>query len=165
MWPFGNRASKEKLQGWKRVKVNGSRYVIRKLNPLLDFPADRMPQIFSSFISRRPFDPEKLTPEARARLQEDLQTVLEAGVIKPSLVSVGKGDKRGKEDGITADDLMRDDTGVKLYIEIITHSLNMFKGLKGVFFSLKTRLSLFIRLRNHTESLLYKPSSPMAGTL
>lgn len=159
---FGGELTKAKVQEWKTVKVNHAKFIIRKLNPLLDFTADRMPQIFTTFVSRRPIDPEKITAEAKARLEEDLRAVLERGVVKPEIVPIGKGEKRGKEAGITADDLLRDDTGVKLYMEIITHSLNRFRGLRGVFFSIRTKLSLFMQLQKLTESLLYKPSSPTA---
>jgi hypothetical protein len=135
---------KEKLQGHKVVKVCGSKFVIRRINPIMDFPADKMPQIFTSFKSERKTDK---TPYSATTILEQMIRVIEAGVVSPELVPVGKADKRGKEDGITAEDLFRDEeTGVKLFQEIMLHSLNHYRGLKGVFFSLKNRLTFAINL-------------------
>lgn len=146
MWPFTKTTSKADLRGYKRITLAGRSFVIQRLNPLLDFPADRMPQIFSEFVqnkadkARRAADPK--------RGGEDLRLVIEAGVVEPRLVPIGSGEKRGKEDGVTVDDLCREtDTAAWLYMEILVHSLNRFKGIRGVFFSTRTRRWLSMGLR------------------
>lgn len=135
---------KEQLQGHKVIKVCGQKFTIRKINPLIDFPADKMPQIFTTFKSERKTDKSAYSPAA---IMEQMLRVIEAGVVTPPLVPVGKGDKRGKEDGLTAEDIFRDEeTGVKLFQEIMLHSLNRYRGLKGLFFSIKTRFIYAINL-------------------
>lgn len=139
---------KEKLQGHKVVKVCGQKFVIRKINPIIDFPADKMPQIFTSFKSERKTEKSPYSPQA---LMEQMIRVIEAGVVSPELVPIGKGEKRGKEAGITAEDLFRDEeVGVKLFQEIMLHALNKYRGIKGVFFSLKNRLTFAINLAKNT---------------
>ena len=135
---------KDKLQGHKVIKVCGQKFTIRKINPIMDFPADKMPQIFTSFKSERKTEKSAFSATA---IMEQMMRVIEAGVVYPPLVPIGKGDKHGKEDGITAEDLFRDEeSGVKLFQEIMLHSLNRFRGVKGVFFSLKNRLTFAINL-------------------
>jgi hypothetical protein len=135
---------KEQLQGHKIVKVCTSKFVIRRINPLLDFNLESMPQIFSSFQTRRktekaPYDPKLIV--------EQMMRVVEKGLVSPELVPVGVGDKRGKEDGITVEDIFRDEEcGFKLYSEIMFHSLNKFSGLKKVFFSMKLKAVYYINL-------------------
>ena len=52
-----------------------------------------------------------------------------------SVSSSGKGEKRGKEPGITAEDLFRDpEMGGRLYAAIMEHSLVRLRGMKKVFF-------------------------------
>ena len=75
MW-FDHKAEKWRLAGYKRIKVNGQIFTIRKINPLLDFKSDSMPQIFTSFISRRKVEPH--TDPAKA--QADMMNVIEAGL-------------------------------------------------------------------------------------
>lgn len=145
---FSKRDMKQDLQGHKTVKIHGHRFVIRKLNPLIDFNFQNMPQIFSSFVSRRKTEPEPADP---SRMLEQMMAVVNAGIVEPELVPVGKGDKKGKEAGITVEDLFRDaEIGSKLYTEIMLHSMNRFRGLKGVFFSLKNRLKFYITLAKIT---------------
>ena len=141
MWPFRRNATRYEIMGFKRVTINGMKFVIRRLNPLLDFPEDKIPQIFTSYISRRPArdkpEPEP-TVAALLKAQQDMHAVIEAGVVEPKIA------KEGAE-GICASDMFRDPTmGPKLYIEIISHSLNTFKGLRGVFFFHRIKLSLWI---------------------
>lgn len=141
---------KEKLQGSKTIKVCTSRFTIRRINPLLDFGLEHMPQVFTSFQSARKTDKSPYDPKA---IVEQMMRVVEAGVVEPPLVPVGKGDKRGHEDGLTVEDLFRDEEcGFKLYSEIMLHSLNKFSGLKKVFFSLKMRLLWFIAWLKLTAS-------------
>lgn len=144
MWPFAYKPTKEDLLGLKKISVHGASFVIKKLNPLLDFPPEKMPQIFSTFMSRRQKkEQENLEATARRNL-EDMYSIVEAGVVSPELVKIGKGDSRGKEDGITVEDLFRSgDLGQQLYFEILAHSLNRFRGLKGIFFTRSIRRQLY----------------------
>lgn len=162
---FSRAPSKAELAGERTVNVNGGKYVIRKLNPMIDFGASNMPQIFTAYQSRRPKDAAQETPETKARAVRDMYAVIEAGLIKPSLVPVGKGELRGKEDGITVEDLFRDpSTGARLYWEIVSHSLNRFRGLKGVFFSIRQSYALFIASRRSTASAqVQSPSVPVSS--
>ena len=146
MWrwlsPFSRRLAKGDLEDVKTIWVNSFKFKIRKINPLLDFPSDKMPQIFTDFTSRRQRKEEPGIDQAR-RQQRDMYTMIEAGLVDPKLVPIGLGEKRGKEDGLTVEDVFRDaDVGAKLYFEILAHSLCRFRGMKGVFFStlLKRRL-------------------------
>lgn len=149
MWPFSQAAKKEVLQEWKKVRVNGWTFTIRKLNPLLDFPGDRMPQIFTDTgQSRKPL-PEKPVPGTEQKMMEDFKIVISKGVVSPVIVEKdnGKGD-------ITVEDLLRSgDTAPKLYLEILGHSLQLFSGLKGLFFYLRTRQSLSTAWQKSMESV------------
>ena len=139
---------KQKLQGFKTVRICGTKFVIKKINPLLDFTSENMPQIFSSFISRR----GPATPDLK-NIQKQMMDMVSAGLVEPKLVPVGTGDKKGNEEGITVDDLFRDETlAIKLYQEILIHSLNKFRGLKGVFFLIKLRRAFYIELRKNTAN-------------
>ena len=143
MWPLTKKSVKQELQGIKTLRVNGLPFTIRRVNPLLDFNSENMPQIFSSFVSKRKGEAPPPTTAELSKIRQQVANVLEAGIVTPELVPVGKNEKRGKEDGITVEDIMRDeDTATRLYIEIITHTLNRFRGLKSVFFSIGTRLAL-----------------------
>lgn len=141
------------MQDWKRVRVNGWKFTIRRINPILDFPADRMPQIFAEAVSRRA-PAEKPVKAAEDRALEDFKSFISRGVVHP-LVGL-------KDDGkcdFTVDDLLRDgDTAQKLYAEIMFHSLAAFRGLRGFFLSVKTRLSLAIAFQKNTASA--PPISP-----
>lgn len=143
MWPLTPRSKREQLQGIKTIRVNGHKFKIRKVNPFQDFPADRMPQIFSYAIKRRKLDVENL-PLNDAQIRrgiEDMKAVVTAGVIEPRLCP----------EILTVDDLFRwGDTGSKLYLEILAHSLNQFRGLTGVFFSIKIRRSLYTAWQKST---------------
>jgi len=141
---------KEQLQGYKKIKINHAKFVIRKINPILDFEVNNIPQIFTSFQTRRKV--KETIPDLKA-LIEQMKIIVEAGVVKPQLVKRGYGDKRGHEDGITVDDLFRnEEMGSRLFSEIMFHTLNRFKGLKSLFFSLKIKLLYFINLLKNTES-------------
>ncbi len=137
MWPFRRAATVEEIRGHKRITVNGMKFVIRKVNPLLDFPGDKVPQIFTDFVSRRPEAPQ--TTESVKKAMEDTYAVLRAGVVDPVI------EPEEAKAGIKASDLFRDPTmGPTLFIEIVAHSLNMFRGVKGFFFSLRIKQSLWI---------------------
>lgn len=116
-------------------------FTIKRLNPLIDFTSDNMPQIFTDILSARREDPNRQrTTVELIKMHTDMYAIIEAGVIEPEMVPIGSGDKRGKEDGITAEDLFRDpDIGYKLYMAILDHSLNRFKGIKKLFFSIRTK--------------------------
>lgn len=144
---------KNKLQDLKKVKVSGMRFTIRKISPLLDFPLDKMPQIFTDFMSRRKVDKNAvLSPAELLKSQQDIYSIIQAGVVDPKLEPIGIGEKRGKENGITVEDLFRDpDIGYGLYNEIMTHSLLRFRGLKSVFFSIKIKYLAFMESRKNME--------------
>ena len=137
MWPFKKKSAEEILRAYKTVKINGMKFKIRKLNPLLDFPENSIPQIFTSTPARAVKE-APITEKDAKRSIESLYDVIRAGVVDPVIVAEGK-------DGIKASDLFRDPTmGPKLYIEIVSHSLNTFKGLKGLFFFHRIKLSLWM---------------------
>lgn len=159
MWPFDKKVDKKALQQVKAVKVQGWQFRIKRINPLLDFTASNMPQIFSDFVSRR--KPTEMTPlEAYKKSREDMESVIVAGVVEPKIVPAFKGVDRGKEEDITVDDLFRvPDLAQELYWEILAHSMNRFGGLRGVFFSITSRFRRSIALRRSTASVLATSSS------
>jgi hypothetical protein len=138
VWPFRKRTLDE-VRGYRRVKINGMRFVIKKLNPFLDFKDDKIPQIFTEHKSIRPVDPKRMPTAAEVdRMYKDMAAVIEVGVVE--IIGYGPVSKQ-KDTGITCEDLFRDpELGFRLYLEIINHSSNRFRGLRGVFFSLKNRL-------------------------
>lgn len=139
-WLFGSKTARERAGVEKVVKVNGSRYRIRRINPLLDFNSNDLPQVFSTIVPGRRAVPPA-TFESMAQSQRDIALVLQAGIVEPPLVKVGVGAKSNKEDGLTAYDLLRDfDTALKLYIEIVDFSMHRLCGLRGLFFSTVRRL-------------------------
>ena len=151
---------KAKLNGYKTVKVCSSKFVIRRINPVLDFDLEHMPQIFTGFQTQRKTDK---TPFDNKAVVAQMMRVVEAGLVDPPLAPVGAGVKRGKEDGITIEDIFRDEEcGYKLYTEIMLHSLNKFSGLKKVFFSIKIRLAYYIALARLTADYQARlPFQPM----
>lgn len=144
---FAKNPNRERLRQYKRIKISGMRFTIRKLNPIIDFPFGKMPQIFTTFISKRKVDPEQQVGEAVLRKsQEDMKLVIQAGLVKPEIP-----EKVAIED-ILADSVL----ALKLYTEIIIHSLNAFRGLKGVFFSVNLRRLWRTELRKNMDKLLTK---------
>lgn len=142
------KPSKEVLQGYKRIRVNGMRFTIRKVNPLVDFSADKIPQIFADYVSRRQL------PVSIEKAQKEMYAMIEAGVIEPKLFPIGIGENRGKEGGLTVEDLFRDfEMGQKLYLAILDHSLNRFKGIRKLFFSIKTKYLFWIALQKGMANL------------
>ena len=135
---------KAKLNGYKTITVCHSKVVIRRINPILDFDLEHMPQIFTSFQSARKTDKSPVAPQ---NVLQQMMRVVEAGLVEPKLSPIGKGAARGNEGGITVEDIFRDaEFGSKLYSEIMLHSLNRFSGLKKVFFSVKIKLAFYINL-------------------
>lgn len=155
MWKRSEDKIKARLLGLKKINVEGFKFTIKKVNPFIDFPSDKIPQIFTDFISRRPIDTSKQpSPLETAKTYEYIKVILQAGVYFPKLVPSENGDKRGKEGGITVNDLFIDeDIAYKLYLEIMTHSLNKFKGIKGFFLYQKIRLWLSTRWQLDTGKL------------
>ena len=150
MWPFKPKENDlvSRLRGYKKITIEGMRFTIKKINPFLDFQSDRIPTIFTDFISARKVEPAPLDSAALKKHQEDMYAIIKAGVVEPDLGS----------NGITVEDLFRDmDLGVKLYLTILDHSLNRFRGLKKLFFSIKTKYSLYIKwqkLSKHYQAQL-----------
>lgn len=152
MWPFTRAATVEELKGYKRVRIKGMRFVIRRLNPLLDFESDKIPTIFTAAHPRRGANktPPPVTPEAAARAEQDMYAIIAAGVVEPAL----------SPDGLTPKDLFRDmQIGTGLYIEIVAHSLNVFRGLKGLFFFHRIKLLLWMRWLHDMADLRRRQSS------
>lgn len=143
---------KRRLLGLKDIRINGMRFTIRRVNPLMDFPASQVPQLFTESPIYAKVDASKsFTPLQAENMRQTILSFIQAGVVEPKLVPIGKGDQRGKEPGITSEDLFRDpDMGIRLYFEILHNSLNVFSGIKGVFFSIKKKLWLFMHLRLST---------------
>ncbi len=141
MWPFKNKDPYEKLKGLKKIKIEGMSFTIKRLNPLLDFSSDNIPQIFTDFSSIKPPPSADSSPSVLNKIKDDMFSIIKAGVVEPKL----------SKDGITVDDLFRDpDIGIGLYQAILDHSLNRFKGLKKLFFSIKTKYKSYITWRKAT---------------
>ncbi|MCK5358332.1 MAG: hypothetical protein KAJ48_08045 [Elusimicrobiales bacterium] len=148
--------TKQELQGHKKIKICGMKFIIKRINPLLDFESNNIPQIFTSFISRRKTE---VLPDEKKILNQMIP-IIEAGVVYPELVAIGTGEKENKEDGITVKDLfVNPEMGSKLFQEIMFHSLNRFRGIKGVFFSVKIRLLCYIDYLKNMES--YRRKLPL----
>lgn len=149
MWPFKRIPTKAALECHKKLRINGWDFVIKKINPLIDFKDGNMPQIFTSFVSKRNAEKPVLHQATITKLEDQMKSVIEAGLVSPKL------SPRGTKNEITVDDLFRDQTTMgKLYLEIFMHSLNSFKGLKGFFMSLRIRYLLYILSRKNTGNFL-----------
>ena len=151
---------KEKLNQYKKIKVCGMSFTIRKINPLQDFASNEsMPQIFTYYITKRKVKEDNpFTMQSLQKALNDMKAIIKAGVVDPPLVPVEKD--KSKENGITVDDLFVDEEmGAKLYIEILTHSLNRFKGLKGLFFSTKIKHYLYTEWQKNITNFQVKSYS------
>lgn len=156
-WPWWGKApDKAALQERKRVSIGTGVYTIRRINPLLDFSVERMPTVFSSYVSPRKVDPLKAAAAVDPkRAIDEMMSVVRAGVVEPVLVEPGKGDARGREAGITVEDLFRDaQHGTELYLAIMDHTLNRFTGLRKVFFSHRIRRLQYTASRQITDAVL-----------
>jgi len=143
---FFKKTTRENLRQYKTLRISGMKFVIRKINPLVDFSVDKMPQIFSSFISRRTAE-QQINEATLRKNQDDMKNIIGAGLVEPD-IEAGK---------ISLDDIMADSAlALELYTEIIVHSLNTFKGLKGVFFSAKTKRLFYSGYAKNLENLLTK---------
>lgn len=141
--------TKAELQGHKSVKIDGHKFVIRKINPVIDFPSENMPQIFTALNGRRDIS-KAIDPKV---MLSQMMMITEAALIYPELVPVGKGEKNGKEAGITIEDIFRDqDVGTRLFSEVMIHALDRFKGLKSLFFCLQTRFKFWIASQGGTAA-------------
>lgn len=139
MWPFKKKDLKEKLLNLKNIKINGMAFTIKAISPLLDFPSDKMPQIFTDFVSARKVDPATVTVERVKKIQQDMYSTIAAGVVDPVIKP------SGTKNELTPEDLFRDPSmGVKLYYAIMNHSLNKFSGLNHLFFSIGIKLSMLM---------------------
>lgn len=147
-----------KLLRLKTLKINGMEFTIKAVNPLVDFPPNKIPQIFTDWVSHRKPDPKAEAPDLR-RLQEGMYSVIQAGLDKPRLFTKSA-------DGLVVEDLFRDPTiGVKLYYAILEHSLNRFRGLSRLFFSIGIRSSRLMLCAGDTLSRLQVTSSPQASSV
>lgn len=148
MWPFASTPTKASLQGHKTVTIRGSRFIIRRIVPLLDFPMDKIPAIFTDF-SKHNYQLDLSNPVILKRLQDDMMLTVRAAVVSPN-----------KEDGVTTEDIFRDpELGYLLYLKIIEHSLLRFRGMKGSFFLVvKTLLRPIIWLKSINKDLAISSS-------
>lgn len=146
---FSSSPTKEDAQGHKAVVINGMRFTIRRIVPLLDFPADKLPQIFTQARPRNGrLDPKPPGPEQAAKAMQEMASVLRVGVVDPVLVRQGDGEAKGKEPTLTAEDLFRHfDTAPRLYAEIMAHSMSTFKGRNSFFLTIR-KLWLSASCRN-----------------
>ena len=156
MWPFKpKQPTVEDLRGYKMITVNGMRFTIKKLNPVLDFPTDKIPQIFTDYQTVKDAPRPPSTLEAVKKSQTEMYDTIQAGVVDPKIVPVGK------EGGFTPEDLFRDPTmGLKLYYAIIENSLNQFTGINKLFFSIGIKLSLLTHYASGTVRSLATWSFP-----
>lgn len=147
---------REKFLRLKTLKINGMVFTIKAVNPLIDFAADKIPQIFTDWVSARKVETKTPGAPEIKKLQEDMYPVIQAGLEKPKL-------HRKSEDGLTVEDLFRDPAiGVKLYYSILEHSLNRFRGLNRLFFSIGIKFSLLMLFASGMVSGLQHTSSPKA---
>lgn len=151
---FGyKKLTKEALQDHKVLKIKGYRFVIKKINPILDFESKDIPQIFVQYKSNRP-EPDKTSEAQLTRMQRDMEVVVTAGLIEPSL-------SKDSGTGLVVQDLFYDpELGSKLYFEIMLHSMNRFRGISKLFFSIKTRLKYSIECRKSLRNYQVKSPSP-----
>jgi len=146
---------KARLAGHKTFRINGVPFTIRKINPFLDFSGTTMPQIFTDFMSRR--SPQGIDPISTQKMMDGMRLIIQAGIVKPPLVPIGKDSEKGNELGLTLDDILRDmSVAMRLYSEIMDHSLARFSGVKGLFFSIGRKLSEFMPWRRRMEKRLLK---------
>ena len=132
-------------------------FTIKPVNPLLDFPTDKIPQIFTNWQTARKIDPKAPEIPDLKRMQEDMYSIVSAGLESPKL-------SRKSSDGIIVEDLFRDPAiGVKLYYAILEHSLNKFRGLRRVFFSIGIKLSELTLFASGMVSDLQHTSSAKAS--
>jgi len=151
---WGSKPTKDNLQGHKNVVVHGQRFTIRRINPLLDFPNGQIPQMFSTFAPLPPPDDGPALETHAKKTMAHMMVVVEVGVVEPALVPVGKGDLRGKESGLTTEDLFRDpEVGRDLYLAILEHSLFRLKGWKRPFFWLANRAWRYTHWQRIMDSL------------
>lgn len=157
---FARTPTGAKLRGHKTVKINGWKFVIKKVNPFVDFQSDRLPLVFSGVSdSAAPKEEEPKTSEGKAhqyeRMRKGMSEMILAGVVEPEIAPAGESAP------LTVDDLFRDPSvGVRLYYAIIDHSLNKFKGMSNVFFSLAVRLWYSTLCANGTVNGLQVSRSP-----
>lgn len=153
MWLLTNKSKQEKIKerllDLKTVKIGGIKFVIKKINPLIDMPSDQVPQIFSDYNSSRVG--ASVTEKDIQRIDESIKPILKAGIYKPDLIPPDP-DNKFKEKGLTINDLFIDkQIAYKLFEEILNHSLDYFKGISGVFFSIKIKLWQFIQWLKNTQ--------------
>ena len=48
MWPFNKKSTVEQLLGYKKIKINGMWFTIKRINPRVDFKADEIPMYFTN---------------------------------------------------------------------------------------------------------------------
>lgn len=146
-----------KYRGYKKIKVNGQRFIIQKINPLTDLPEKHFPQIFSHIDPNDTRMRKMMNKITHKEQIKNMIPLIKAGVVEPQLVD-------DPNEGLTAEDLFRDPmTGFRLFEKIIDHSLYRFRGLKGLFFSIVLKPFIFIRGRKYMANLLVSMLSQREG--
>lgn len=134
------------LLGVKEVKIGKFKFLIKKINPILDFHPDKIPQIFTYYQSKRPITDKVPSELEIRRVYESMYAVIEAGLYEPKLSKMENGDNKWHEKGLTLRDLFLEESlGYGLYIAIMAHTMNRFKGMLSGFFLRKIRHLLSIR--------------------
>lgn len=146
MYPVDKRI--RKFRGYKKIRLGGMTFIIQKINPLIDIQSKELPMIFTH-IDPSNVRMRKLIEKVNLKDQiKYMAPVIKAGVVEPPIME-------NPNDGFTVEDFFVDPLiGYRLWEIILNHSLNRFKGIKGVFFSIMTKLYLFIRGRKHMADVL-----------
>ena len=127
---------KSKFLDLKTVKLSGIKFVIKRINPLLDLPSNKIPTCFTDFISaRKTTEVPKLSQKELEALYDLMSYVIKAGVYSPKLLPVDK-ENPYKEKGLTIKDIFLDEMlAYQLYIEIMAHACFRFSTVGKIFFS------------------------------
>lgn len=144
MWPLTKKLNKEAFLDLKSVKINGFKFKIKKINPFLDFEGDELPELFTIYQKPKKENLNINYDYQIKKFKEEIKSVIKAGTYDPNL--------KDNDINLTVDDIFRDpDVAFKLYSEIVAHSLKKYSGIRGLFFYLKIRLSLFIHWRKNMD--------------
>lgn len=124
------RPTKALPRGQKRVKVGGTTYTIRQVQPA-DFAPSQIPLYIAN--------PAAFQALPLSQVLREKMLIVAAGVVEPRLVPIGSGITRGREDGITIESLFRDpEHSHALFVEILAHSLNPHRpGIMAYLFPFK----------------------------
>lgn len=119
------RLTKTLPPGQKLVSVGEMTYTIRQVQTA-DFAPGRVPLYITN--------PAALRTQPLSRLQREQMQIVAAGVVEPRLVPNGMGRARGREAGVTVEELFRDpEHAHDLFVEIVAHSVTPYRpGLMAI---------------------------------